>query len=231
MGGGFPGNPGLRPLGGDPPTAVGPRQPGGRSPKAAGEGVPTGGPVAGAAVPPGLFAGEASAPGYSRSAPMGAGAGVSRTLISYLEAHQNGAAYLVAAVGSGTSAPIALQSGRNVIDMGGFMGSDPAPSLAKLKGFIASGQLHYVLLGGQGQGGPDGGPGADRSGGGPGIGRGVGGAGVGPGGNGSGGGPGGETAATRARDEWIRSHGTVVHVSGESAGEGGMTLYYFVDAR
>ncbi|MFZ1925638.1 MAG: hypothetical protein WAU42_05805, partial [Solirubrobacteraceae bacterium] len=139
-----------------------------------------------------------------------------------LKAHQGKATYLVAAVGSSTAGPIALQSGRNVINMGGFMGSDPAPSLAKLKDFIGSGQLHYVLLSSGGAGGASSGRVGSVSGG-------ASGARSGPGGPG---GPGGEaSAATRAaiseRDEWIEKHGTVVHVSGESSSAGGMTLYYF----
>ncbi len=155
----------------------------------------------------------------------GPGANVSKTLISYLKAHQGKAGYLVAAVGSSTAGPIALQSGRNVINMGGFMGSDPAPSLAKLKGFIASGQLHYVLLSSAGTGG-----GAAGSSGGS-AGAGSGSATGGPG-SAAGGGPGGSTsAATRAaiseRDEWIEKHGTVVHVSGENSSAGGTALYYF----
>jgi hypothetical protein len=74
------------------------------------------------------------------------GGSVSKATISYLEAHQGGARYLLAAVGSSTAGAIALQSGRNVIDMGGFMGSDPSPSLSQLKQLVSSGQLHYVLL-------------------------------------------------------------------------------------
>ena len=161
-----------------------------------------------------------------RALALGPGANVSKALISYLKAHQGKATYLVAAVGSSTAGPIALQSGRNVINMGGFMGSDPAPSLAKLKGFIDSGQLHYVLLSsGSGSGG---GVGA--------FGDGTSGASGGHSGSGEGapgaGGPGGSTsAATRAaiseRDAWIEKHGTVVHVSGESSSAGGTTLYYF----
>jgi hypothetical protein len=134
---------------------------------------------------------------------------VSKALVSYLKAHQGKATYLVAAVGSSTAGSLALQSDRNVVDMGGFMGSDPAPSLAKLKSFIASGQLHYVLLSGGGQGGgAAGAPGARAS-----------------------GGPGGGTsaassAAVSARDAWAASHGTVVHVAGDSSNAAG-TLYYF----
>ncbi|HTA13558.1 MAG TPA: hypothetical protein VK781_01710 [Solirubrobacteraceae bacterium] len=79
------------------------------------------------------------------------------------------------------------------------MGSDPAPSLTELKRFIASGQLHYVLLSSAGQAG---GPGGDP------------------------GGPGQGSVKTQARDAWIRSHGTVVRVSGVSSNTG-MTLYRF----
>ncbi len=100
-------------------------------------------------------------------------------------------------VGSSVSGSIALQSNRNVIDIGGFMGSDPAPSLAKLRHFIATGQLHYILLDDGSLGGFPGG------------------------------GPDGRDDATSAREAWIRSHGTVVHVAGQSLTGGGMTLYYF----
>ena len=156
-------------------------------------------------------------PGAGAGIGAGPGANVSKTLISYLKAHQGKATYLVAAVGSSTAGPIALQSGRNVIDMGGFMGSDPAPSLAKLKSFIDSGQLHYVLLSSGGAGGGTVGAIGGRA---------------GAGAGGATGGPGGSTSAATGkaigeRDAWIETHGTVVHVSGESSTAGGMTLYYF----
>ena len=35
--------------------------------------------------------------------------------------------------------------------MGGFSGTDPAPSLAQIQAYVASGQLHYVLVGGTGR--------------------------------------------------------------------------------
>jgi hypothetical protein len=68
-------------------------------------------------------------------------------MVKFLEAHQGSARYMVAAVGSSTSAALALASGRNVIDIGGFAGSDPSPSLPQLQRLIKSGQLHYILLG------------------------------------------------------------------------------------
>jgi hypothetical protein len=53
-----------------------------------------------------------------------------------------------------------LASGESVMAMGGFTGSDPAPSLDQLKAYVASGQLRYVLVGG---GGGFGGPGGSSS--------------------------------------------------------------------
>ncbi len=129
-----------------------------------------GGPPAGfagaarpAGAPAGLFGAPPSGGAFARPAGArgfgGPDASVSKALVSYLEAHQGSARYLAAAVGSGTAAGLALQSGREVIEMGGFMGSDPAPSLAKLESLVHSGQLHYVLL----SGGRGGGPGGGRS--------------------------------------------------------------------
>jgi len=51
--------------------------------------------------------------------------------------------------------PIQLSSGVPVMAMGGFMGTDPAPTLAELQADVHEGSLRYVLLGG----GPGGGPG------------------------------------------------------------------------
>jgi 4-amino-4-deoxy-L-arabinose transferase-like glycosyltransferase len=236
-GGGFPGGAAQR--GGAPVGGA----PGGGAP---GGGAPGGGAGGDGAqpVPGGLFAGRPSVPsagnaGANRSfgflpgasgvgdrtgsGPAGAGGGsVGSTLVKYLEAHQGKATYLVAAVGSSTSGSIALQSDRNAIDMGGFMGADPAPSLARLQHYIATGQLHYILLSGGMQGGGFGGLPGGGSGGGPG-GR----SGSGSGGR-SGAGPGGSDAATSTREAWIKAHGKVVHVTGRgSSGAGGMTLYYF----
>ncbi|MGA9875072.1 MAG: glycosyltransferase family 39 protein [Solirubrobacteraceae bacterium] len=194
---------------------------------AQGSGTSAGGPpsggIAGANRSSGFLPGVSGAGGRTGSGPAGAGGGsVSSTLVKYLEAHQGKTTYLVAAVGSSTSGSIALQSDRNVINMGGFMGADPAPSLAKLQHYIATGQLHYILLSGGMQGGGFGGLSGGGSSGGPG-GR----SGSGSGGR-SGAGPGGGDAATSTREAWIEAHGKVVHVTGQSSsGTGGMTLYYF----
>jgi 4-amino-4-deoxy-L-arabinose transferase-like glycosyltransferase len=245
--GSAPGIVGLRPPGA---SAPGGGAPGGAPPAAseagagsppsllgngvrAGSGASGGANAAGSAsaLPAGVSAGASGGSGIGARLGAGAGIGagpganVSKALISYLKAHQGKAKYLVAAVGSSTAGPIALQSGRNVIDMGGFMGSDPAPSLTKLKSLIDSGQLHYVLMSSASAGGGATGGRGGRTGAGPGgaAGGSGGAAGVGPGGS--------TSAATRAaiseRDAWIEAHGTVVHVSGGNSTAGGTTLYYF----
>jgi 4-amino-4-deoxy-L-arabinose transferase-like glycosyltransferase len=169
--------------------------------------------------------------GAPRAGGSFAGASVSSTLVKYLEAHQGTARYMVAAVGSNTAGAIALESGRNVIDMGGFMGADPAPTLAQVKHLIDTGQLHYILLGGQG-GGPGGGTGVGGLGGGAGTGVGGLGRGMSVGGPSGGAGAGGHDAGSTAvetRDRWIESHGTAVDAPGQSASGSGATLYYFAN--
>jgi 4-amino-4-deoxy-L-arabinose transferase-like glycosyltransferase len=56
--------------------------------------------------------------------------------------------------GANEAGSIELSTGRPVMAMGGFSGSDPAPTLEQLKSYVASGQLRYVLIGGGGMGGP-----------------------------------------------------------------------------
>jgi 4-amino-4-deoxy-L-arabinose transferase-like glycosyltransferase len=160
---------GSNPLAG-PASVASDRGPGGGGggPGGGGGGARRSGPPAGflggtrPAGAPALFGDQAAAAGGVRptGAPGGfggiGGGQVSKALLDYLEAHQGSARYLVAAVGSGTAAGLALQSGRDVIDMGGFNGSDPAPSLAQLEQLVQSGQLHYVILSGGGGGGPGG---------------------------------------------------------------------------
>jgi hypothetical protein len=108
-------------------------------------------------------AGSATSGGSANAAPSrgagggpGGGGSVSTEVINYLVAHQGSAKYLVAASGSQTTAPIVLATGKAVVTIGGFSGSDPAPTVAQLAAMVKAGELKYVLIGGQG-GGPGGG--------------------------------------------------------------------------
>lgn len=77
-------------------------------------------------------------------------------LVSYLEANQGDATYLVATFGSQSSASIIIASGKPVITIGGFSGSDPAPTLDQFEAMVADGQVRYVLISTGGGGGPGG---------------------------------------------------------------------------
>ena len=91
---------------------------------------------------------------------FGGGGSANSELISYLEANQGSAKYLVAATGSQTTAGIIIATGKPVVTIGGFNGGDPAPTVAELEAMVAAGELRYVLLS---EGGGGGGPGGGNS--------------------------------------------------------------------
>src|SRR4051812_19434618 len=97
---------------GGPPSGFG--GPGGVRPS--GAGVPTASPPAGAS--------SSSSARTGFGGPGGAGDSVSSSLIRYLEAHHGSAKYLVAASSSKATAPIIIQTGKAVVTIGGFDGSD-----------------------------------------------------------------------------------------------------------
>jgi 4-amino-4-deoxy-L-arabinose transferase-like glycosyltransferase len=107
--------------------------------------------------------GFAALPNVPAGAGDGSGASADPSLIDYLLANRNGATWIVAATSANEAGSIQLASGEPVMAMGGFSGSDPAPTLEQLKALVASGQLRYVLIGGGGPGGA-GGPGGGRDG-------------------------------------------------------------------
>lgn len=115
----------------------------------------TGGPPSGGAP------GGTRPSGAATGGGMMGGGSVDASLISYLEAHQGTAKYLVAVTGSQQSAPIILQTGKAVVTIGGFSGSDNVPSASQLAAMVKSGELKYILLSSDGGGGR--GPGGGSS--------------------------------------------------------------------
>jgi 4-amino-4-deoxy-L-arabinose transferase-like glycosyltransferase len=67
--------------------------------------------------------------------------------------------WAAATTGSQSAATLELSSGKAVIGIGGWDGSDPAPTLAEFKQYVANKQIHYFIAGGRG-GGPGGGNGS-----------------------------------------------------------------------
>ncbi|GLZ46190.1 hypothetical protein Acsp06_23750 [Actinomycetospora sp. NBRC 106375] len=107
-----------------------------------------------------------------------------------------GTRWAAATDGAMSQAPLQLASGVPVMAMGGFMGSDPAPTLAEFQADVASGQVrYYVEGGGPGGGAPGRSPGDDAR-----VGRG------GPGARGT-------TAEIRT---WVTQHFTPIDVGGRT---------------
>jgi len=165
-GGGFPGG-GFPGAGRLHRAFAGGAFPGGARPSFGG-GFPGGGfPGAGTGTGTGGFPG-AAAPSF------GAGGGAGRAfrggggLGGILGASQSNAAldkllqsnagrydWAAATVSANSAAGYQLSSGEPVMAIGGFNGTDPAPTLAQFEKYVAEGKIHYFIAGGRG-GGPGG---------------------------------------------------------------------------
>ncbi|TMB96987.1 MAG: glycosyl transferase [Chloroflexi bacterium] len=125
--------------------------------------IPSAGPAAVAAVGPRTSSDGPPPGGLGGTMPAGAGApefrgaGIQGNLgsdvIAYLEQHQGTATWLVAVQSANEAASIELSTGRPVMAMGGFSGSDPAMSVDKLTQLVSSGRLRYVVVFSGGPGG------------------------------------------------------------------------------
>ena len=101
-------------------------------------------------------------PGGFAGFPGDAG-GTNQALVDYLLANRGGATWLVAVSSANQAGPLQLTSGVPVMAMGGFMGSDPAPTLEQMQAYVREGRLRFVMMGGP-TGGPGGFFGGDGSG-------------------------------------------------------------------
>ncbi|GAA4355624.1 glycosyltransferase family 39 protein [Microbacterium rhizosphaerae] len=129
---------------------------------AGGQGGPGGftGPRGGQAGPGGAQGGTPPQAGSGRGGftggqtGPGGGAGgdtASSSLLSYLEQNRGTAKYLVAVFGAQSAASlITATDGESVLPIGGFNGTDPAPTFAAFTEMVASGELKYVMVSGQG---------------------------------------------------------------------------------
>jgi 4-amino-4-deoxy-L-arabinose transferase-like glycosyltransferase len=84
----------------------------------------------------------------------------SADLVATLRQNASSYRWIAAAVGSNSAAGVQLATGKPVMAIGGFNGSDPTPTLAQFQAFVRAGKVHYFLgNGGFGRGGPGGSPG------------------------------------------------------------------------
>jgi 4-amino-4-deoxy-L-arabinose transferase-like glycosyltransferase len=115
---------------------------------------------------PGGFAGNPGGAGNAGAAngrPGGGGLGgllngtsVSSRVATLLVRGSDGYRWAAATVGANNAASYQLAAGEPIMAIGGFNGSDPAPTLAQFQAYVRQGAIHY-FIGGGGMGGPDGG--------------------------------------------------------------------------
>ena len=173
---------------------------------------------------PGRFAGGfGGAGGGFGGFGRGGNATVGSGFAKLLEGGASRYTWAAATNGADSAASMELATGGiPVMAIGGFRGTDPAPSLAQFEKLVSEHKIHYYVagggLGGRGFGGAGGGLGggpAERGAGGAG---GVGGGFSGFGGSGGAGAPGGGSTDAAQISAWVQAHFTARTV-------GGMTVY------
>ena len=157
-GGGFGGRPGGTRAGGPPSGGFPGGPPSGGFPGGM-EGFP-GGTQGGLNAPGGTGSttGSAARPG---GAGMGGGTATANPALTTL-LEKTTAKWAAATIGSQSAAPLELASGKAVMSIGGFTGSDDSPTLAQFKALVAKGEIGY-FIGGGGGGGFGGGQGASSA--------------------------------------------------------------------
>jgi 4-amino-4-deoxy-L-arabinose transferase-like glycosyltransferase len=141
--------------------------------------------AAGAAGGLGRFAGGGGAGGLLQASTPG------KALVTALQTDSGQYKWVAATINSNSAAGYQLASGDPVMAIGGFNGTDPAPTLAQFEQYVQSGQIHYFISGG-GRGGAFGG---------------AGGGGIGGGSSGS---------AASEISSWVTSHFTAKTVGGST---------------
>ncbi|MCS0639490.1 glycosyltransferase family 39 protein [Streptomyces sp. LP05-1] len=190
--GGGPGNPP------NPGTAQG--TPGNLPAPGTGQGAPGNVRAGGEGGGPGGMGGPGGFGGAGGPGGMGGllnGASVGAEVKARLSDGADGYTWAAAAVGSQNAASYQLATEKPVMAIGGFNGSDPSPTLAQFKAYVAAGRIHYFIASGGREGGRGGTQAEGRSG------EAAGGRSAGPGGGTS-------TAIT----SWVESTFTKVTVDG-----------------
>lgn len=81
------------------------------------------------------------------------GASVSSQAKKLLETDSSKYTWVAAAIGAQNAATYQLSTGDPVMAVGGFNGTDPSPTLAQFKQYVADGRIHYFISSGTGGGG------------------------------------------------------------------------------
>ena len=92
----------------------------------------------------------------SNGASMGMDSGDNTKLIKFLETNNTNEKYILTVSTSMTASDIIIKTGKSVMSLGGFMGSDKILTLNQFKSLVAKGEIRYVMVG-EGMGGAMGG--------------------------------------------------------------------------
>ncbi|MEV7240891.1 glycosyltransferase family 39 protein [Streptomyces sp. NPDC093248] len=109
--------------------------------------------------PGGGAAGEGGRAGGGGAGGLLDGAQVGSAARKLLETEAGRYTWVAASIGSQNAASYQLATGEPVMAIGGFNGTDPSPTLARFKKYVAEGKIHYFIAGG-GMGGGMGGDGS-----------------------------------------------------------------------
>jgi 4-amino-4-deoxy-L-arabinose transferase-like glycosyltransferase len=97
----------------------------------------------------GRFPGGAPGRGFADGGAGGGGLGretqVNGTLTKLLENGAAGYTWVAATVGAESAAPLQLASGDPIMAIGGFNGTDPAPTLAQFEKYVSEHKIHYFV--------------------------------------------------------------------------------------
>ena len=95
----------------------------------------------------------AEIPGFPGAGGLGAAAGFgsaspSKKVLALLETDANNYTWVAATMGATSAAPYQLATQHSVMPIGGFSGSDPAPTLAAFERDVAQHKIHWFISGG-----------------------------------------------------------------------------------
>jgi 4-amino-4-deoxy-L-arabinose transferase-like glycosyltransferase len=107
--------------------------------------VGTGSASAGGQPRAGRFPGGAGGQGFTSGGGLGRDTQVSSALTKLLENGAVGYTWVAATVGAESAAPFQLASGDPIMAIGGFNGTDPAPTLAQFEKLVSEHKIHYFV--------------------------------------------------------------------------------------
>jgi hypothetical protein len=93
----------------------------------------------------GRFPGGFGGRGFGGGGGLGGNTQVSSALTTLLTTGSAGYTWAAATVGSESAAPLQLATGKPVLAIGGFNGTDPTPTLAQFERLVSEHKIHYFV--------------------------------------------------------------------------------------